>query len=60
LHWLITSWSPAICYKLFFHRIDEPMQAMAELLRRGRAPAEIMARYRHQDLLGGQSSKPVQ
>ena len=31
-------------YRLFFHHIDRPMRIMAELLRRGRAPAEIMVR----------------
>jgi uncharacterized protein len=29
-------------YKAFFKRIDKPMRIMAELLRRGRAPAEVM------------------
>jgi uncharacterized protein len=29
-------------YKLFFHHIDRPMRHMAGLLKRGRAPAEIM------------------
>jgi len=29
-------------YKSFFHHIDAPMRRMAELLRQGRAPAEIM------------------
>lgn len=29
-------------YKLFFHHIDQPMRIMADLLRRGRAPSEIM------------------
>ena len=32
-------------YKAFFRHIDVPMKIMAELLRRGRAPAEIMAWY---------------
>ncbi|MFN8482344.1 MAG: anaerobic sulfatase maturase [Anaerolineae bacterium] len=32
-------------YKLFFHHIDRPMRIMGELLRRGRAPAEIMGLY---------------
>jgi uncharacterized protein len=34
----------ALCagYKTFFHHIDQPMRAMTDLLRRGRAPAEIM------------------
>lgn len=29
-------------YKLFFHHIDRPMRRMADLLRQGRAPAEIL------------------
>ncbi len=29
-------------YRRFFHHIDGPMRLMADLLRRGRAPAEIM------------------
>jgi len=29
-------------YKAFFKHIDKPMRIMAELLRRGRAPAEVM------------------
>jgi uncharacterized protein len=29
-------------YKVFFEHIDQPMRTMAELLRRNRAPAEIM------------------
>jgi len=29
-------------YKLFFQHVDHPMRIMADLLRRGRAPAEIM------------------
>jgi uncharacterized protein len=29
-------------YKAFFHHIDEPMRIMADLLRRNRAPAEII------------------
>jgi uncharacterized protein len=29
-------------YKAFFHHIDQPMRLMADLLRRNRAPAEIM------------------
>ncbi len=34
-------------YKLFFHHIDRPMRLMADLLRQGRAPAEIMKRSVH-------------
>jgi uncharacterized protein len=29
-------------YKAFFRHVDRPMRIMAELLRRNRAPAEIM------------------
>lgn len=32
-------------YKEFFHHVDGPMRFMAEQLRRGGAPAEIMSRY---------------
>jgi len=31
-------------YQVFFRHIDEPMRVMADLLRKGRAPAEIMTR----------------
>jgi uncharacterized protein len=30
-------------YKAFFHHVDEPMRRMSELLRAGRAPAEVMS-----------------
>jgi uncharacterized protein len=30
-------------YRSFYHHVDRPMRAMSELLRRGRAPAEVMA-----------------
>ncbi len=36
-------------YKAFFHHVDRPMRIMGELLRRGRAPAEIMQLYAAQD-----------
>ncbi len=36
-------------YKLFFHHVDQPMRFMAEALRRGRAPAEIMQVYARRD-----------
>jgi len=36
-------------YKRFFHHIDQPMRIMADLLRRNRAPAEIMRWYAEQD-----------
>ena len=32
-------------YKDFFHHVQGPMQAMTELLRADRAPAELMATY---------------
>ena len=36
-------------YKAFFHHIDQPMQAMSALLRQGRAPSELVARYAARD-----------
>ncbi len=36
-------------YKAFFHHVDGPMRTMAELLRRDRAPAELMAAYAEHD-----------
>ena len=36
-------------YKRFFHHIDQPMRIMADLLRRNRAPAEIMRWYAERD-----------
>ncbi|GAB4530217.1 MAG: anaerobic sulfatase maturase [Anaerolineae bacterium] len=36
-------------YKAFFKHIDRPMRIMADLLRRGRAPAEIMLIYAAED-----------
>jgi uncharacterized protein len=36
-------------YKAFFHHVDGPMRVMSELLRRGRAPAELMERYVAED-----------
>jgi uncharacterized protein len=32
-------------YKAFFHHVAEPMRTMVDLLRRGRAPSEIMRRH---------------
>jgi uncharacterized protein len=32
-------------YKLFFHHVEKPMRIMADLLHRGRAPAEIIKIY---------------
>ena len=42
-------------YKLFFHHVDEPMRAMCELLRQGRAPAEIMEVYAAADARRGRN-----
>ncbi|HEX7119267.1 MAG TPA: anaerobic sulfatase maturase [Longimicrobiales bacterium] len=36
-------------YKAFFRHVDRPMRIMAELLRRGRAPAEITGVYDRED-----------
>ena len=36
-------------YKAFFEHIDQPMRTMAELLRRNRAPAEIMVMLATED-----------
>ena len=42
-------------FKTFFHHIDEPMRAMADLLRHGRAPADIMAVYAAADAKRGRN-----
>lgn len=42
-------------YKAFFAHIDEPMRAMADALRGGRAPAEIMERYAAADRRRGRN-----
>ena len=42
-------------YKAFFAHIDEPMRAMADALRTGRAPAEIMERYAAADRRRGRN-----
>lgn len=42
-------------YKAFFAHIDEPMRAMADALRGGRAPAEIMERYAAEDRRRGRN-----
>jgi len=42
-------------YKEFFHHVEQPMRAMADLLRRGRAPAEIMGRYAAGDAARGRN-----
>lgn len=36
-------------YKMFFHHIDQPMQLMVQLLRRNRAPSELVQFYQEQD-----------
>ena len=36
-------------YKSYFHHVDGPMRAMSDLLRQGRAPAELMTRYAAED-----------
>lgn len=36
-------------YKLFFKHVEEPMQEMANLLRKGHYADEIMASYKEQD-----------
>ena len=36
-------------YKAYFHHVDQPMRMMSELLRRNRAPAEIMQLYAQED-----------
>ncbi len=41
-------------YKAFFKHINQPMQIMATLLQRGRAPAEIMQWYAQNDLINQQ------
>jgi uncharacterized protein len=42
-------------YKLFFHHVDEPMRAMRDLLRAGRAPAEITHSYSSADAHRGRN-----
>jgi uncharacterized protein len=42
-------------YLAFFHHVDEPMRAMTELLRAGRAPAELRERYAAQDARRGRN-----
>ena len=42
-------------FKTYFHHIDEPMRIMGELLRRNRAPAEIMARFAAEDAQRGRN-----
>jgi uncharacterized protein len=42
-------------FKLFFEHVAGPMAAMAELLGRGRAPAELMSRYAADDARRGRN-----
>jgi len=42
-------------YKAFFHHLDQPMRFMAEQLRAGSAPAEIMAVYAAEDAHRGRN-----
>ena len=42
-------------YKDFFHHVDRPMRLMAEQLRRGLAPAEIMRLYATEDARRGRN-----
>ncbi|MDH4178354.1 MAG: SEC-C metal-binding domain-containing protein, partial [Thermoleophilia bacterium] len=42
-------------YKLFFHHVDEPMRTMRNLLRAGRAPAEIRHSYASADAHRGRN-----
>ncbi len=42
-------------YLEFFHHVDEPMRAMCELLKLGRAPAELMRTYAEQDSRRGRN-----
>jgi uncharacterized protein len=36
-------------YKAFFGHVDQPLRMMSDLLRRGRAPSELVAWYAAQD-----------
>ena len=42
-------------YKVFFHHVDRPMRFMAEQLRQGRAPAEIVQLYAAEDAKRGRN-----
>jgi uncharacterized protein len=42
-------------FKFFFQHVSRPMGIMAELLRQGRAPAEIMQRYAAEDAKRGRN-----
>ncbi|MFN8187196.1 MAG: anaerobic sulfatase maturase [Gaiellales bacterium] len=41
--------------KAFFHHVDRPMRAMGDLLRKGRAPAEVMLLYEVEDARRGRN-----
>lgn len=43
-------------YKAFFHHVDAPMRMMGELLRRGRAPSELMEFYAQEDRRTGDAT----
>jgi uncharacterized protein len=42
-------------YKAFFHHVDRPMRIMSDLLRAGRAPADLMAIYAAEDAKRGRN-----
>jgi len=42
-------------YKAFFHHVQPPMRAMADLLARNRAPSELMRAYAAQDTARGRN-----
>jgi serine-type anaerobic sulfatase-maturating enzyme len=42
-------------YKAFFHHVDRPMQFMAEQLRKGLAPADVMTLYAKEDAERGRN-----
>jgi uncharacterized protein len=42
-------------YKAFFHHVDRPMRFMAERLRRGLAPADVMGLYEAEDARRGRN-----
>ena len=42
-------------YKAFFHHIDRPMRLMSDLLRAGRAPAELVGVYAAEDARRGRN-----
>lgn len=44
-------------YKAFFHHVDRPMRFMADRLRHGRAPSEIVRLYAAQDAKRGRNDR---